>query len=138
MRVSGREILSGYSSGWADGARPSRVCEGACRPLRRRGEPALRHRQAAQARADDSFIRPLRAIQSIPAIAEAVDAVGAGVPTGRAVVERPAVAEGAAMSTRAAALCNLDDHRSIGRIDGCQRHCLRASRDECEARGKNN
>jgi hypothetical protein len=46
-------------------------------------------------------------------IAEAVDAVGAGVPTGRAVVERPAVAEGAAMSTRAAALRDLDDHRAI-------------------------
>ena len=71
-------------------------------------------------------------------IAEAMNAVGAGVPTGRAVVERPAVAEGAAMSTRAAALCNLDDHRAIGRIDCCQRHGLRASRDECEARGKNN
>ena len=71
-------------------------------------------------------------------IAEAVDAVGAGVPTGRAVVERPAVAEGAAMSTRAAALRNLDDHRVIGRIDCRQRHGLRASCEECEARGKNN
>jgi hypothetical protein len=115
------------------------VCEGACRPLlRMQGEPAPRHRQAAQARADDSFIRLLRAIPSIPAIAEAVDAVGAAVPTGRAVVERPAVAEVAAMSTRAAALCNLDDHCAIGRIDGCQRHGLRTSCEKREARGKNN
>jgi hypothetical protein len=74
--------------GNADGARPSRVHGGPCRPLLRlQGEPAPRHRQAAQARADERFIRLLRAIPSIPAIAEAVDAVGAGVPTGRAVVD---------------------------------------------------
>jgi hypothetical protein len=42
------------------------------------------------------------------------------------------------MSTRAAALCNLNDHRSIGRIDCRQRHCLRAGCEKCEARGKNN
>jgi hypothetical protein len=69
-------------------------------------------------------------------IAEAADAAGAAVPTGRAVVERPAVAEGAAMSARAAALRNLDDHRTIGRIDCGQRHGLRASCEKREARGK--
>jgi hypothetical protein len=71
-------------------------------------------------------------------IAEAVDAVGAGVPTERAVVKRPAVAEGAAMSIRAAALRDLDDHRAIGRIDCRQRHGLRANCEKREARGKNN